>query len=102
MDTHRRSGLQQRTGWHRVRLRRGDDQIMMDMTSADNEIRSTAQQWFARLLAPNCSDMERARFEQWRASDPEHAMAYRQVQDIWQRSASMRNDPAIATALQEA
>lgn len=74
----------------------------MTTIHANSEISATAQQWFARLLAPDCSDAERAAFERWRAADPAHAAAYRQVEDVWQRSAGLREDPAIAAALQDA
>ncbi|MCD9026626.1 FecR domain-containing protein [Luteimonas sp. BDR2-5] len=63
---------------------------------------AAAQQWFARLLAPDCSDAERAAFERWRAADPAHAAAYRHVESVWERSAGLREDPAIAAALQDA
>lgn len=74
----------------------------MPTTSAHAEIRNAAQQWFARLLAPDCSDTERAAFNRWRAADPVHDAAYREVEQVWERSAGMREDPAIAAALQEA
>ncbi|KRE89464.1 hypothetical protein ASG87_03780 [Frateuria sp. Soil773] len=66
------------------------------------EVRATAQRWFARLLASDCSESERAAFVRWRTADPAHDAAYRQVEDIWTRSARMREDPAIAMALAEA
>lgn len=74
----------------------------MNTVSANAEIRSAAQAWFARLLAHDCNEAERAAFERWRNADPAHAAAYRQVEEVWQRSATMREDPAIAAALQEA
>lgn len=74
----------------------------MNTTSANSEIRTAAQQWFARLLAPDCSDFERATFNRWRAADPQHEAAYREVEAVWERSASMHEDPAIAAALKEA
>lgn len=74
----------------------------MTVPSASAEVRAAAQQWFARLLAHDCSESERAAFARWRAADPAHAAAYRQVEDVWARSARMREDPAIASALAEA
>lgn len=74
----------------------------MNATSANAEVRNAAQQWFARLMAQDCNDTERAAFERWRAASPANAAAFRQVEDVWQRSATMRDDPAIAAALQEA
>lgn len=74
----------------------------MTTTSANPGIDAAAQRWFARLLAPDCSDAERAAFDRWRTADPAHAAAYRQVESVWQRSAGLREDPAIAAALQDA
>lgn len=74
----------------------------MTMPSASAEVRAAAQRWFARLLAPDCSEFERTAFARWRAADPAHDAAYREVEDIWVRSARMREDPAIAMALAEA
>lgn len=74
----------------------------MKETPANVEIADTAQQWFARLLAPDCSLAERAAFERWLAADEVHVSAYQEVQGVWERSARLRNRPAIASALQEA
>jgi len=74
----------------------------MTAPSASAEVCAAAQQWFARLLAPDCSEFERIAFARWRAADPAHDAAYRQVEDVWARSARMREDPAIAMALMEA
>jgi transmembrane sensor len=79
-----------------------DDRKLMTTTSTDSEIRTAAQQWFARLLAPDCNELERAAFNRWRAASPLHDAAYRQVADVWERSAGLREDPVIAAALQEA
>lgn len=74
----------------------------MRIATANAEVLAAAQRWFARLLAPDCNDAERAQFEHWRNADPAHAAAYRQVEDVWQRSERTRHDPAIAAALREA
>lgn len=74
----------------------------MKTASANAEVRATAQRWFARLLAPDCSTAERAEFERWRAADPAHAAAYSDVENIWQRSEKLRHQPDIAAALREA
>jgi transmembrane sensor len=79
-----------------------DDRNPMTTTSTHAEIRTAAQQWFARLLAPDCNDLERAAFNRWRAASPLHDAAYREVADVWERSAGLREDPVIAAALQEA
>lgn len=67
-----------------------------------SEALAEAQRWFARLLAPDCGTAERARFERWRDADPAHAAAFAQVEGVWRRSEPMRQDPAIAAALQDA
>jgi transmembrane sensor len=74
----------------------------MTTTPTDTEIHTTAQQWFARLLALDCNELERAAFNRWRAASVLHDAAYRQVADVWERSAGLREDPVIAAALQEA
>lgn len=74
----------------------------MTVPPSSTDVRIAAQQWFARLLAPDCSEFERAAFAHWRAVDPAHDAAYRQVEDIWARSARVREDPAIASAVAEA
>src|SRR3546814_281907 len=75
---------------------------MKTVTTINAEDLAAAQRWFARLLAPDCSDAERAWFEHWRDTAPAHLAAYRQVEDVWQRSERTRQDPAIAAALREA
>lgn len=74
----------------------------MKEISTNTEIAKAAQQWFARLLAPDCSLAERAAFERWFSADDVHASTYQEVQDIWERSGRLRDRPAIAAALQEA
>src|SRR3546814_17987900 len=75
---------------------------MKTVTTIKAEYRAAAQRGFARRLAPDCSDAERAWFEHWRDTAPAHLAAYRQVEDVWQRSERTRQDPAIAAALREA
>jgi transmembrane sensor len=61
-----------------------------------------AEQWFARLLDANCPPEERAAFERWRHADPNHAVAYRELELIWKRSEAAVKDPAVAAAAQRA
>src|SRR3546814_1465282 len=75
---------------------------MKTVTTINAEDLAAAQRWFARLLAPDCSYAERAWLEHWRDTGPAHLAAYRQVEDVWQRSERTRQDPAIAAALREA
>lgn len=74
----------------------------MRTVSSMSGIRATAQHWFARLLAHDCTDTERAACARWRGADPAHETAYRQVEGVWARSAGMREDPAIAAAVHDA
>lgn len=76
-------------------------QSMTRVPDSDN-IRAAAQQWFARLMAPDCNAAERTAFELWRAADPANSAAYREVENVWDFSATLRNDPSIAAALQVA
>src|SRR3546814_2912170 len=45
---------------------------MKTVTTINAEDLAAAQRWFARLLAPDCSDAERAWFEHWRDTAPAH------------------------------
>jgi transmembrane sensor len=42
----------------------------------DDRIVAEAARWYARLLADDCTDFERAEFERWRARSRRHADAY--------------------------
>jgi len=71
--------------------------------SKDMDTDFSAQDWFARLRAPDCSAAEREAFERWRAADARHADAYADLEDLWVLSAELvRDDPAIAAAAREA
>lgn len=61
-----------------------------------------AEDWFARLRAPGCTDIERAAFRRWLYESPDNDAAYRQVEAAWRRSAELRTTPAIADATREA
>lgn len=74
----------------------------MTRPPASAEICAAAQEWFARLLASDCSESERTAFVRWCAADPAHEAAYRQVENVWAHSAKLREDPAIRLALAEA
>lgn len=45
-----------------------------------------AEQWFARMLDPDCTAADRASFERWRAASPAHVAAYRRVEKLWSAS----------------
>lgn len=61
-----------------------------------------AEEWFVRLLDANCPPDVRAEFERWRAADPRHAAAYRELQWLWQRSEAAVQDPAVIAAARRA
>ncbi|WP_233840165.1 FecR family protein [Dyella sp. 2HG41-7] len=61
-----------------------------------------AEYWFARLLDKDCPADARAAFERWRDADPRHAAAFRDVEQLWKRSANAARDPAIIAAAQRA
>lgn len=66
------------------------------------ETRALAQQWFARLLADDCDDADRVACEEWRNADPAHDAAFCELERIWDRSAGLQEDPAVAAAVAEA
>jgi len=51
----------------------------------DDELRSEACTWIARLNAHNVSDEDKTRFEVWRTTHPRHARAYDLVSMVWQQ-----------------
>ena len=61
-----------------------------------------AEQWFVRLLEPDCPAFERAEFERWRAADPAHAAAYRAIERLWKQSEKAVKDPAVMAAAHRA
>jgi transmembrane sensor len=66
------------------------------------EVRNAAQHWLLRLQSSDCSADEREAFEQWRIAEPTHAVAYRMVEHVWQRSASLGTDPSLEHLLHQA
>ncbi|MFT3789892.1 MAG: FecR domain-containing protein [Rudaea sp.] len=66
------------------------------------EMEGQAERWFVRLREPDCTDEERAACARWRAVDPTHEAAFRDVESIWQRSGEFGDDPLIAAALHAA
>ena len=66
------------------------------------EVRSAAQRWLLRLQASDCSADERETFEHWRIAEPTHDVAYRMVEDVWQRSASLGTEPSLEHLLHQA
>ena len=46
-------------------------------------VKDEAAAWFVRLRDEAAGDDERAAFEAWRAADPAHAQAYREMEGLW-------------------
>lgn len=61
-----------------------------------------AEHWFVRLLEVGCPAEERAAFERWRAADPAHAAAYREIELLWKQSEEAVRDPAVMAAANRA
>ncbi|WP_198670229.1 FecR domain-containing protein [Dyella sp. C9] len=56
-----------------------------------------AATWFARRLEPTDAASEQA-FQQWLAARPEHAEAYRQVEQLWKQGADASQHPDVMAA----
>lgn len=61
-----------------------------------------AEDWFARMRAPDCSDIERAALRRWLHENPDNEAAYRRVQRAWEKSIALRRSQAVADATREA
>lgn len=66
------------------------------------EIRNAAQRWLLRLQSQDCSAVERKAFEYWRSSNSTHDVAYRAVENVWQRSGALGADPVLGDILLQA
>jgi len=73
----------------------------MDM-STRNTAREQAEVWFARLMAPDCSALERADFEKWRTGAPQHAEAFAATESLWQKLDGLEDDEVIGAYAREA
>jgi transmembrane sensor len=51
-------------------------------TTMDDRIVAEAARWHARLVADDCTDVDRAQFECWRASSRRHADAYQAAEAL--------------------
>jgi transmembrane sensor len=61
-----------------------------------------AEQWFVRLRAPDCTEAERLEFERWKATDPDNAAGYTDVERLYERTLALRADPEVSRATQDA
>lgn len=77
----------------------GSTTIRQDDADALHE---QAERWFARLAAPDCGSSERCACDAWRAADPRHEVAFREVERLFGMSAQLLADPALALALARA
>lgn len=73
----------------------GDARVGMDRCAR-------AEDWFARMRAPGCTEIERAAFRRWLQESADNEAAYQQVQTVWERTARLRTSPGIADATREA
>ncbi len=74
----------------------------MDHTDNMDRVNKQAEDWFARLLAPDCSAHERAEFARWRDARPAHAEAYAATQRLWDRLDGLADDDVIGPFVAEA
>ena len=70
--------------------------------STSNPAREQAEAWFARLLAPDCSAVERAAFERWRDEVPQHAQAFAATESLWQKLDGLEDDEVLGAYVREA
>jgi transmembrane sensor len=61
-----------------------------------------AERWFVRLQEGVYPASELAAFERWRAADPAHAAAYREVERLWALGGEAVKDPAVMAAAMRA
>ncbi len=61
-----------------------------------------AEHWFVRLQESGYPASERAAFERWRAADPAHAAAYREVERVWTLGEEAVKDPEVMAAAMRA
>lgn len=66
------------------------------------DVREQAERWFARLGAPDCTEEDTQAFERWRIASPAHAAAYHDVENTFQVSRQLLQDPALALLREEA
>lgn len=54
-----------------------------------------AEAWFARLMAPDCTEAERQAFARWRDRAPAHARAYAATEGLWNRLEGLEEDEVV-------
>lgn len=56
--------------------------VMSHETGTDDRILAEAARWHARLAAEDCTDLDRAQFQRWRAASRQRAEAYEAAQNV--------------------
>ncbi|MDI9240479.1 FecR domain-containing protein [Lysobacter sp. LF1] len=59
---------------------------------------TVAEDWLARLMAPDCSAAERAAFEDWLAQSPRNVEAFVEVERVHALAAELRSDELLRAA----
>lgn len=62
----------------------------MGVVMPSPQVREAAEDWFARLRAPDCDAAQRAAFEAWRVADPLHAQAYAATVRLWSQLEALK------------
>lgn len=55
----------------------------------------TAERWYARLMAPDCSLDEREQFEAWLGQSPENALAFEDTKALWASLDGLAGDEVL-------
>ncbi|MBO9664576.1 FecR domain-containing protein [Dokdonella sp.] len=69
---------------------------------SSDRIDQSAAAWFARLLAPDCSERDREDFEAWCAASDDHAAAFAAVADCHFAAAELKDDLRVRAATRAA
>ena len=76
--------------------------LRMNAIPPTADAREQAEAWYARLMAPDCSHLERDAFERWR-SQPGHAEAYAATERLLAGVNTLANrDPRVEALMQRA
>lgn len=70
----------------------------MDPEQDMETVHREAERWFARLRSDDCSTAERVEFDAWISSDTTHALAYAQVEHLWNDLGVLCDDVELKSA----
>lgn len=62
----------------------------------------SAEEWLARLLAPDSGVHDSEAFARWRRADPEHAAMYAEAENLHRNAALLAGDPLLRAAARAA